>query len=94
MSSSEGGYTCTFVEKPQSKFQSECPICLLVLRKPNQVSCCGYVVQDDNKPCPCCNAERFDTFDDKRLKRSLYDFKVQGTTKKTVSRSCYSKCLL
>ena len=34
MTSSEGGYNCAFVERPQSEFQTECPICLLVLREP------------------------------------------------------------
>ena len=85
----QGGYECEFIEKPQTAFQSECPTCLLVLREPYQVDCCGYVfcrvciekVKTDNNPCPCCNAKDFDTFEDKRLKRSLYEFKVLCSNK-------------
>ena len=84
MSSRERVYLCSFVEKPQSEFQSECPVCLLVLREPYQVNCCGYAycrvcigrIQRESKPCPCCNDKRFDKFEDKRLKRSLNAFKV------------------
>ena len=82
--SNKGGYECEFVEKPPKAFQSDCPVCLLVLREPFQVTCCGYAfcrvcierIKKDNKPCPCCNFEDFDKFEDKRLKRSLYEFKV------------------
>ena len=84
----EGGFECEFVEKPPKAVQSECPVCLLVLREPYQATCCGYAfcreciekVKQNNKPCPCCN-KTFDTFEDKRLKRSLYEFKVQCTNK-------------
>ena len=36
-----GGYDCEFVERPQ-ELQKECPICLIILREPFQVTCCGY----------------------------------------------------
>ena len=80
----QGGYDCEFVDKPPSTVQHECPVCLLVLREPYQVSCCGYgfcracieKITDSNKPCPCCKTENFDHFHDKRLKRSLSDLKV------------------
>ena len=79
----KGGYECEFVEKPPKAFQTECPVCLLVLREPFQATCCGYAfcqvcierIKKENKLCPCCNKE-FDKFEDKRLKRSLYEFKV------------------
>ena len=85
----EGGYECDFVEKPPEALQSECPVCLLVLRKPYQTTCCGHVfcqacieqVQANNDHCPCCQAETFDIFEDKRLKRSLSGFKVHCTNK-------------
>ena len=90
MANSTGGYECEFVEKPQKAFQSECPVCLLVLQDPYQVTCCGYAfcqvciqkVKQDNKLCPCCNSKDFDKFEDKRLKRSLFEFKVNCTNKK------------
>ena len=78
------GYECEFVEKPPTVVQSECPVCLQILREPYQTNCCGYAfcqvcierVKADNTPCPCCKAEKFDKFEDKRLKRTLYEFKV------------------
>lgn len=80
----QGGFDCRFVEKPPEPFQSECPVCLLVLCEPHQASCCGYgfcqkcleKVKLHNKPCPCCKAEEFNSFPDKRLKRSLSGYKV------------------
>ena len=90
MANQEGGFDCEFVEKPPKAVQSECPVCLLVLREPYQATCCGYGfcrvcierVRADNKPCPCCNAGEFDCFEDKRLKRSLNDFKLHCINKK------------
>ena len=89
MANYQGGYDCEFFEKPPKSTQSECPVCLQVLKEPYQVNCCGYAfcrscverIQRDNKPCPCCNSERFDKFEDKRLKRSLYAFKVHCSNK-------------
>ena len=80
----QGGYDCELVDKPPSAVQHECPVCLLVLREPYQVSCCGYgfckacidKIKDSDKPCPCCKTENFEHFHDKRLKRSLSDLKV------------------
>ena len=79
-----GGFDCKFVEKPPEPFQSECPVCLLVLCDPHQATCCGYgfcrscieKIKLRNKPCPCCKTEEFDSFADKRLKRSLSGYKV------------------
>ena len=69
MNNQTSGFDCEFVEKPQNPFQSECPVCLLVLKEPDQVDCCGYTcierIQKDNKSCPCCNAERFVKLEDK-----------------------------
>ena len=79
-----GGYDCEFVEQPPKALQFECPVCLLVLREPYQVSCCGYgfckvcilKIKETSQPCPCCKTENFDHFHDKRLKRSLSELKV------------------
>ena len=79
-----GGYDCEFLQRPPSGLvQADCPVCLLVLREPHQVTCCGYSycqncikrIQTTQKLCPTCKKE-FDTFPDKRLKRSLYALKV------------------
>ena len=78
------GYDCEFVERPPKAVQCECPVCLLVLREPHQVTCCGYSfcatcvkrVQNDKKSCPTCNETDFTVFPDKRLKRSLNEYRV------------------
>ena len=36
-----GGYDCEFIERPK-ELQTDCPICLVVLREPFRVTCCGY----------------------------------------------------
>ena len=88
MANQEGGFDC---EKPPTVVQSECPVCLLVLREPYQATCCGYgfcrvcierVKEDDKPRCPCCKVEGFDCFEDKRLKRSLNEYKVYCRNKK------------
>ena len=73
-----GGYECQFVTPFSSDVQTECSICLSVLREPFLVDCCGYrfckscieTVKEDHKPCPLCN-KNFKTFPDKQLQRML-----------------------
>ena len=80
----QAGFDCEFVERPPTILQTECPVCLLVLREPHQVTCCGYAfcrvcierIQTDKKSCPTCNREQFSVFPDLRLQRSLYAFHV------------------
>ena len=81
------GYGCEFVERPPVQVQCECPICLQILRDPQQVTCCGNsyckVCIDsvtDSKPCPTCN-KAFTTFPDKRLRRTLGGFRVYCSNK-------------
>lgn len=79
----ETGFECEFVEKPR-ELQPECPICLHILREPYQSTCCGNSfcrmcierVKAESKPCPTCNQQGFDSFHDKRLQHTLYDFRV------------------
>ena len=83
MATRRGGFDCEFVESPPKIVQSECPVCLLVLCEPYQVTCCGYSyckacierVKADKEPCPCCKND-FDDFPNKGLQRSLSGFKV------------------
>ena len=83
MADRHGGLDCEFVESPPKIIQSECPVCLLVLCEPYQVTCCGYSyckvcierIKADKEPCPCCKND-FDDFPNKGLQRSLSGFKV------------------
>ena len=75
---------CEFVLPPPKSLQSECTVCLLILREPYQAKCCGNIfceacvkrLEADAKRCPTCNALNFNVFPDKRLKRSLNEFSV------------------
>ena len=86
------GFDCEFVNKPPQQFQTDCPICHLVLREPFLVNCCGYsfckvciekvkLKDVDQASCPCCK-EGLDIFPNKGLQRSLYGFKVYCSNKK------------
>lgn len=81
---SVGGYDCEFVEPPPSAFQVECPVCLLKLRNPCQVSCCGNnfcepcIKRISSQKCPTCKTA-FTTFLNKGLKRSLNQLQVHCT---------------
>ena len=79
-----GGYDCEFVEPPPSVFQTECPICHLILREPHQVTCCGtnfchtciQRLQAGNSPCPNCREDNIEVFPNKGLNRSLKQLQV------------------
>ena len=89
MADIQGGFDCEFVKTPPKAVQSECPVCLQVLREPYQATCCGYsfcrVCTERSKarniPCPCCKADEFDLFPNKGLQRSLYEFQVKCINK-------------
>ena len=74
---SKGGYDYEFVTPPDKSL--ECPVCLLTLRDPHMISCCGNEfcqrcierVQRDGKPCPLCNEPNFTTFLNKKLVREV-----------------------
>ena len=86
----QGGFDCEFIKHPPEDFQANCPVCLLVLREPHQVSCCGYTfcrtcierVQLKKGACPTCNKVEFTVFQDKRLQRSLYAYHVHCSHEK------------
>ena len=83
------GFDCDFVEDPPKWLQTECPVCLLILRDPYQVTCCGKSfcrecterVKADRKPCPCCKQDTFNDFPNKGLKQPLYGFQVHCSNK-------------
>ena len=78
------GYECEFVEPPPEQFQSDCPICLQILREPHLIICCGHSfcaacigrVEMDGKPCPLCQTPSFTHVSNLGLKRGLNDFHV------------------
>ena len=80
-----GGYDCEFVERPSDAFQGgECPVCLLVLKEPCLISCCGHKycrvcierVKKDTKHCPLCNEPDFSFMQERALERYLKDLDV------------------
>ena len=83
------GFECDFLENPPEYLQTECPICLHILREPYQVTCCGKsfcklcigMIRDVNKPCPCCKQDNFNDFPNKGLQQPLYAFKVYCVNK-------------
>ncbi len=82
-----GGYECEFVQPPPAHLQTECPICLLVLRAPQLTSCCGHNlcrgcierVRTAGKACPLCNAEGFVVTYNRSYDVSLMQFEVNCT---------------
>ena len=85
-----GGYDCKFVESFPSVFQTECPICRLILRNPYLTSCCGTHfcrtcserLQAEYKPCPTCREDNFELYPNKSLRRSLNQLHVLCTHSK------------
>ena len=85
-----GGYDCDFVEPPPEAFQSECPVCLLILKEPCLISCCGHKfcrecierVEKDDKPCPLCGEQDFTFLRERGLERFLKGSEVWCAHKK------------
>ena len=79
-----GGYDCEFVEPPQKAFQTECPVCLQILKEPHLISCCGHKfcrecierIEKEKKPCPLCNVPDFTFMRERGLERSLKELEV------------------
>ena len=77
MATPKGGYDCDFINDPPKSL--ECTICLLTLREPHVISCCGNHfcrpcverVQRDRKPCPLCNDPNFTVLLHKGVMREI-----------------------
>lgn len=74
---SENGIECEFVVDPPKR--SQCPICLYVVKDPQQTPCCGKVfcktciskIKKEFSYCPTCKTDNFHYFPDKGLKQEL-----------------------
>ena len=85
----EVGFDCQFVERPPKAFQVDCPVCLLVLREPHQVTCCGYsfcrpcieLIESGKKSCPTCKTAEFSLFRNLGLQRAIYELPVHCSHK-------------
>ena len=79
-----GGYDCQLVNLPPSHIQTECSVCLQILKEPCIVSCCGHKfcreciepVVEAGKDCPLCNQPGFSFMREQSLDRALLDFDV------------------
>lgn len=82
MASFKGGFDYEFVSPPPKSL--ECSICLLTLRDPQVVSCCGHhfcqlcigKVRAAKKPCPLCNEPDYDLMLHKGVKREVNSLAV------------------
>ena len=78
------GFDCEFVNKPPEVLQTHCPVCLLILCEPYQVTCCGKSfckecikkIKTRSQPCPTCKHDKFEFFSNKGLQQPLYGFAV------------------
>ena len=85
------GFDCEFVEDVPSAFQCHCPICLLVLREPYHVTCCGKSfckeciqrIVGTNKPCPTCSEPGIELIRNKGLQQALCQLKVFCSNKES-----------
>lgn len=83
------GFSCQFVETiPEDLLQTECSICLHILRDPHMVDCCGYrfckaCIEPliSAKRCPLCNCNFSTVVPDKLLLRTLNQKRVYCTHK-------------
>ena len=79
-----GGYDCQLVDPPPAHIQTECSVCLQILRQPCIVSCCGHkfcrecieAVVETSKDCPLCNGHDFSFMAEHSLSRTLLDLVV------------------
>ena len=84
------GYDCKLVDSPPSYFQTECPVCCLLLWDPYQATCCGTSfcyscsqrIKAGNNNCPTCRRKNFEVFPNKGLKRSICQLPVFCTHRK------------
>ena len=81
----QGGYECIFVEEPPKHLQTDCSVCLSVLKEPHLIDCdcgssfcrtCIQPIKSEGKPCPLCNGPFTTSIPDRRLNRTLNSLQV------------------
>ena len=94
----EVGYDCEFVDTISADIQTDCSICLLILREPYIVQCCGNrfckpclegvqsIVKDSQRPqdapCPLCKQKIATSIPDRQLERLLNEKLVYCANRK------------
>ena len=86
------GYDCEFVDSVCKDIQTDCSICLLILREPYMVQCCGnrfcrsclegIQAAPSDTPCPLCKQKIAVAMPDKQLERLLNEKLVYCSNKK------------
>jgi TNF receptor-associated factor 4 len=79
-----GGYVCEFLSLPDENVQTRCGICLLIIRKPYEVTCCGKLFCEsciiremrEKRGCPNCKKEDYGASLSKSNERYLNQQKV------------------
>ena len=87
----QGGYECIFAKNPPEILQTECSICLCVLKEPYLIDCCGNSfcrtciepIKNESKLCPLCNIQFTTCIPDKRLQRTLNELRVYCCNKES-----------
>ena len=85
LTSMQGGHECVFVEEPPKHLQTECSVCLSILKEPQLIDCdcgssfcrtCIQPIKSEGKPCPLCNGPFTTAIPDRRLNRTLNSLQV------------------
>ena len=85
----KSGYECEFIDPAPTLIQTECSICLLILREPYLIGCCGHnfckecidKVKAIDNPCPLCGETEYGVLPNKGLQRVMNELKVQCSKK-------------
>lgn len=81
----QGGYECYFVKDPPTELQTDCSICLCLLKEPYHMDCkcgsnfchtCIEPVKAGGKPCPLCNSTFTTAIPNRQLERILNEMNV------------------
>ena len=88
----QGGYEFLFVKDPPQELQTDCSICLCLLREPRLIDCecgsnfcrtCIEPVKVEGKPCPLCNRAFTTAFPNRQLERLLHEMQVYCSHKES-----------